>query len=216
MNERIKQAIDHTQLQQTATWAQIKVLCDEAMTNQVASVCIAPCFVKRAKAYMADQMAICTVIGFPNGYQSTEVKLYETKMALADGADEIDMVINLGDLKAGDDEAVSSEIKAIKALCNEKILKVIIETCYLSEAEKIKMCAIITCSGADYIKTSTGFGSGGATEADIALFKAHLGPDVKIKAAGGIKSLAMAEIFLQMGVSRLGSSSLLEKCLSEA
>jgi deoxyribose-phosphate aldolase len=207
--EKIIKAVDHTLLVQTATWEQIKTICDEGMEYRTASVCIPPSFVKRAKEYVNGTLAICTVIGFPNGYSTTEVKVFETKDAIANGADEIDMVINIGDLKDKRYDAILDEIKAIKAACGEKILKVIIETCLLTEEEKVKMCEIISNSGADYIKTSTGFSTGGAKEADLRLFAANVSKAVKIKAAGGIKNLETAELFMEIGASRLGTSSII-------
>lgn len=204
--QNILSKCDHTLLAQTATWEEIKSLCDDGMKYHTASVCIPPSFVKRAKEYVGDRLKICTVIGFPNGYSTTPVKICETSDALHNGADEIDMVINIGELKAGNDEYVLDEIRAIKAVCGDKILKVIIETCLLTEEEKIKMCKIITKAGADYIKTSTGFSKAGATFEDIELFAANIGPNVRMKAAGGISSLEDAERFIQLGASRLGTS----------
>ena len=207
---KILSVVDHTLLAQTATWEQIKQLCDEGMEYKTASVCIPPSFVKRAKEYVGDKLAICTVIGFPNGYSTTDVKVFETKDAITNGADEIDMVINIGDLKDKRYDEVLTEIKAIKAACNNKILKVIIETCLLTDDEKIEMCKIVTNAGADFIKTSTGFSTGGATESDLRLFASHVGEGVKIKAAGGIKSLETAELFMEIGASRLGTSSIVK------
>lgn len=197
---------DHTLLAQTATWEDIRAVCDDGMKYGTASVCIPPCYVKAAKDYVGDKLAICTVIGFPNGYETTAVKVYETEDAVKNGADEIDMVINIGALKAGEDAAVLDEIKAVKAACHGKLLKVIIETCLLTDDEKIRMCNIVTESGAEYIKTSTGFSTAGATRDDIRLFAAHIGPGVKMKAAGGISSLEDAQDFLDLGASRLGTS----------
>lgn len=207
--QKIVMAVDHTLLSQTSTLEQIKKVCDEAMEYKTASVCIPPSFVKRAKEYTCGKLAICTVIGFPNGYSTTEVKIFETKDAITNGADEIDMVINIGDLKDKRYDAILEEIMSIKAACDGRILKVIIETCLLTEEEKVKMCEIVTKSGADFIKTSTGFSSGGANEADLRLFAANIGKDVKIKAAGGIKSLETAELFMEIGASRLGTSSII-------
>lgn len=207
---RILEACDHTLLKQTATWEQIRVLCDEAMEYHTASVCIPPCYVKQAKDYVGDKMKICTVIGFPNGNMTTAVKVWETTDAIANGADEIDMVINIGMLIAGDEDYVKNEIREIKKACRGRILKVIIETCLLSEEDKVNMCRIVTETGADYIKTSTGFSSGGATFEDIALFAEHVGPQVKIKAAGGIGSFEDAEKFLALGASRLGTSRIVK------
>ena len=197
---------DHTLLAQTSTWSQIKTLCDEGMRYQTASVCIPPSFVAQAKAYVGENLKICTVIGFPNGYNTTEVKVFETKDAIAKGADEIDMVINIGKLKDGLDDEVCEEIKAIKAACGEKILKVIIETCLLTEDEKLRMCKIVTKAGADYIKTSTGFSKAGATLEDVRLMRENVGKEVLVKAAGGISGLEDAQNFLDIGASRLGTS----------
>lgn len=201
---------DHTLLAQTATWDDIKAICDDGMKYQTASVCIPPCYVKKAKEYVGDKLAICTVIGFPNGYNTTAVKEFETKDALANGADEIDMVINIGALKAGDDEYVLNEIKTLKKACGNKILKVIIETCLLTDEEKIKMCRIVTEAGADFIKTSTGFSKAGATFADIKLFSKNIGEGVKMKAAGGISSMDDAEEFIRLGAERLGTSRIVK------
>lgn len=201
---------DHTLLAQTATWDDIKAICDDGMKYQTASVCIPPCYVKKAKEYVGDKLAICTVIGFPNGYNTTVVKEFETKDALANGADEIDMVINIGALKAGDDEYVLNEIKTLKKACGNKILKVIIETCLLTDEEKIKMCRIVTEAGADFIKTSTGFSKAGATFADIKLFSKNIGEGVKMKAAGGISSMEDAEEFIRLGAERLGTSRIVK------
>lgn len=206
--QKILSAVDHTLLAQTATWEQIRTICDEGLQYHTASVCIPPSFVSRARQYVGDRLRVCTVIGFPNGYNETAVKVFETQTAVSSGADEIDMVINLGDLKDGNDEFVLNEIMAVRATCEGKILKVIIETCLLTREEKIKMCRIVTESGADFIKTSTGFSSGGATAEDIALFAEHVGKGVRIKAAGGIKSLEDAEKFMELGASRLGTSSI--------
>ncbi len=197
---------DHTLLLQTATWDEIRAICDDGMKYKTASVCIPPCYVKQAKEYVGDRLAICTVIGFPNGDSTTAVKCFETAEALREGADEIDMVIHVGDLKAGNDDKILEEIRAIKAVCGDKILKVIIETCLLNEDEKLRMCRIVTESGADYIKTSTGFSTGGATREDVALMRANVGAHVKVKAAGGIASLQDAEDFINLGADRLGTS----------
>lgn len=202
--------VDHTLLAQTSTWEQIKQTCDDAVKYKAASACIPPSFVKRAKEHVGENLAICTVIGFPNGYMTTPVKVFETKAALEDGADEIDMVINIGDLKDGNHEAVLSEISQIKAACGEKILKVIIETCLLTEEEMIVMCDLVTRAKADYIKTSTGFSTSGAKREDIILFRKHLGENVKIKAAGGISSLEDAEEFIVLGADRLGTSRIIK------
>ena len=203
--------IDHTQLKQTADWASIQKLCDEAIEGGAASVCIPPCYVKQAADYVEGKMKICTVIGFPNGYQTTTVKLVETKEALADGAEEIDMVINLCDVKNGNFANVAHEIKALKQACGNRVLKVIVETCFLTEEEKVTLCHIVTEAGADYIKTSTGFGSGGATIEDVELFRKECGAEVKIKAAGGIRSQEDAEKMIAAGADRLGSSALLKR-----
>ncbi|MDD3337987.1 MAG: deoxyribose-phosphate aldolase [Lachnospiraceae bacterium] len=201
---------DHTLLLQPSTWAEIRQICDDAMHYQTASVCIPASFVKQAKEYVGNKMQICTVIGFPNGYNTTAVKEFETKDALANGADEIDMVINIGWVKDKKYEEVQREIAVLKDACGDKILKVIIETCLLTEEEKIKMCQVVTAAGADYIKTSTGFSTAGATFADVELFAKHVGPKVKIKAAGGISSLADAERFIELGASRLGTSRIVK------
>ena len=197
---------DHTLLAQTATWEEIRAICDDGMKYQTASVCIPPSYVKRAKEYVGNRLKICTVIGFPNGYNTTAVKCAETADALQNGADEIDTVINLGDLKDGNDETILLELRALKELCGDKILKVIIETCLLTEEEKLRMCRIVTESGADYIKTSTGFSTGGATRADVALMRANVGKAVKVKAAGGISNLEDAQDFINLGADRLGTS----------
>ncbi len=208
--KKILAACDHTLLLQGATWEEIKGICDDAIRYQTASICIPPCYIAQAKDYVGDRMQICTVIGFPNGNMTTESKVFETKDALEKGADEIDMVINIGRLKAGEYDYVLDEIRAIRKACEGHILKVIIETCLLTDAEKIKMCELVTASGADYIKTSTGFSTGGATFDDVKLFAAHVGPNVKIKAAGGISSLEDAEHFLELGASRLGTSRIVK------
>ena len=204
--QNILSKCDHTLLAQTATWQQIKKICDEGIQYATASVCIPPCFVKQAKEYVGERLKICTVIGFPNGYNTTAVKVFETQDAIKNGADEIDMVINIGLLRAGADEAVCEEIQAIKSACGDKLLKVIIETCLLTEEEKIRMCKIVTEAGADYIKTSTGFSTAGATLADVKLMKANVGEKVLVKAAGGISGLEDAQSFLDNGASRLGTS----------
>lgn len=202
--------VDHTLLLQTATWEEIRALCDDAMHWGTASVCIPPCYVRQAKEYVGGRMKVCTVIGFPNGNHTTASKVFETEDAVANGADEIDMVINIGMVKAGNYDFVMEEIRAVRAACHDRLLKVIIETCLLTEAEKIKMCEIVTESGADYIKTSTGFSAAGATFADVELFAAHVGLDVRIKAAGGISSMEDAERFLELGASRLGTSRIVK------
>jgi deoxyribose-phosphate aldolase len=206
----IFEKVDHTLLLQTATWDEIKQICDDAITYGVASVCIPPSYVKQAKEYVKDKMAVCTVIGFPNGYNTTAVKVFETKDAIAGGADEIDMVINIGLLKDKKYDEVLEEIRQIKAACEGHILKVIIETCLLTEEEKIKMCDIVNRSGADFIKTSTGFSKNGATFEDVALFAQHINSSVRIKAAGGISSFDDAEKFIELGASRLGTSRIVK------
>ena len=201
---------DHTLLSQTATWEDIKTVCDDGIKYATASVCIPASYVKEAKAYVGDKVKICTVIGFPNGYSTTRVKVFETEDAIKNGADEIDMVINIGLLKDKRYDEVSDEIKRIKNACADKILKVIIETCLLTKEEKIKMCEIVSRSGADYIKTSTGFSSAGATKEDVSLFREHIAEGVKIKAAGGISSLEDAEEFIKLGAARLGTSRIVK------
>ena len=213
MKEEILKKVDHTLLKQTSTWEDIKKLCDDAIKCNTASVCIPPCFVKQAKEYVGDKMKICTVIGFPNGYNLTKVKMYETEKAVEDGADEIDMVINVGKLKEKNYDYILNEINGIKSKCNGRILKVIIETCLLTEEEKIKMCEIVSQSDADYIKTSTGFSTDGATLEDIELFKKHMKNGKKIKAAGGIKNFDDAEEFVKAGADRLGTSRLVAEML---
>ena len=201
---------DHTLLAQTATWADIKGICDDGMRYKTASVCIPAAFVKQAKEYVGDRLAICTVIGFPNGYATTASKCFMASDAVDNGADEVDMVINIGWAKEGKWDAITAEIAAIKAACKGKLLKVIIETCLLTDEEKIALCKCVSDSGADYIKTSTGFSTAGATFHDVALFAAHVAPHVKIKAAGGISSLADAEEFIRLGASRLGTSRIVK------
>ena len=201
---------DHTLLAQTATWDEIKAICDDGIKYQTASVCMPPCYVKRASEYANGRVKICTVIGFPNGYNTTAVKEFETKDAIANGADEIDMVINIGQLKAGNYDYVENEIRTLKNACGEKILKVIIETCLLTDEEKVKMCELVTEAGADFIKTSTGFSKAGATFADIELFAKHVGKNVRMKAAGGISSIEDAEKFVELGASRLGTSRIVK------
>lgn len=208
-NEVLKH-VDHTLLTQGATWEEIKQICDDAVEFQTASVCIPPSYVKQASEYLGDRIPVCTVIGFPNGYMTTAVKEFETKDAIANGAKEIDMVINIGWLKDQKYELLEEEIRKLKAACGDKILKVIIETCLLTEDEKIKMCEIVTQAGADYIKTSTGFSKAGATFEDIELFAKHIGTNVKMKAAGGISSMADAEKFLELGADRLGTSRMIK------
>ena len=197
---------DHTLLAQNATWEEIKAICDDGMKYKTASVCIPASFVKQASDYVAGKLAICTVIGFPNGYATTASKCFMASDAVANGAEEVDMVINIGWAKEGKWEEITKEIAAIKEACHGKLLKVIIETCLLTDEEKIALCKCVSDSGADYIKTSTGFSKAGATFADVELFAKHIGPDVKIKAAGGISSLEDAEKFIELGASRLGTS----------
>ena len=208
--EKILAACDHTLLLQGSTWDEIRVICDDAMKYKTASICIPPCYVKAAYEYMGGKIPVCTVIGFPNGNMTTATKVFETEDALKNGAEEIDMVINIGMLKAGDDDYVLNEIKEIKKACGDHILKVIIETCLLTDEEKIRMCEIVTKAGADYIKTSTGFSTSGATFDDVKLFKEHVGENVKIKAAGGISSLEDAEKFMALGADRLGTSRIVK------
>lgn len=208
--KEILSTVDHTLLLQGSTWEEIKLICDDGMKYGVASVCIPPSFVKRASEYVDNKLAICTVIGFPNGYNTTEVKVFETKNAIENGAAEIDMVINIGLVKEKNYSAITEEIKAIKNACGDKILKVIIETCLLTDEEKIELCKCVTDAKADYIKTSTGFSTNGATLEDIILFKENVGPEVKIKAAGGVSSLESAEEFIKAGSSRLGTSRIVK------
>ena len=205
-SKEIIKHVDHTLLAQTATWEEIRQICDDAISYGTASVCIPPSYVKQVKEYVQDRMTVCTVIGFPNGYMTTKAKAFETKDALENGADEIDMVINLGWVKDKKYDCIEDEIRILKKECGEKILKVIIETCLLTEEEKIRMCEIVTRAGADYIKTSTGFSKAGATFEDIELFSKHVGTNVKVKAAGGISSFEDAEKFLELGADRLGTS----------
>ena len=207
--------VDHTLLTQTATWEEIRQICDDAKQYGTASVCIPPSYVKQVKAYVKDRMAVCTVIGFPNGYMTTAAKEFETKDALQNGADEIDMVINIGWAKDGKFDLVEEEIRTLKKACGDKILKVIIETCLLTDEEKIKMCQAVTNAGADYIKTSTGFSKAGATFEDIKLFSEHIGKGVKMKAAGGISSMEDAEKFLALGADRLGTSRIVKLVKNE-
>lgn len=207
---KILSAVDHTLLTQNATWEDIKQILDDGIKYNVASACLPASYVKKAKEYVGDKLPICTVIGFPNGYSTTAVKIFETEDAIKNGADEIDMVINITDVKNENFDAILEEIKDIHKACNGKILKVIIETCLLTEEEKIKMCEIVTKSGAEYIKTSTGFSTGGATFNDIALMKKYVGKDVKIKAAGGISSLDDAAKFMELGADRLGTSRIVK------
>ena len=213
VNEILKH-VDHTLLLQGATWEEIRQICDDGIKYQTASVCIPPCYVKQASEYVQGKVAICTVIGFPNGNMTTKTKEFETKDAIENGADEIDMVININRVKDDRFEEVLQEVKEIRAACEGKVLKVIIETCLLTKEEKIKMCEIVTKAGADYIKTSTGFSTGGATFEDVALLQKHVGDSVKVKAAGGISSLEDAERFLRLGADRLGTSRLIALCKS--
>ena len=206
----ILEHVDHTLLAQDATWEEMKLVCDDAVKYHTASVCIPPSYVKRASDYLKGRVKVCTVIGFPNGYNTTTVKEFETKDAIANGADEIDMVINIGWLKEGLYDEIKKEISTLKKACGANTLKVIIETCLLTDEEKVKMCEIVTASGADYIKTSTGFSKGGATFEDIALFAKNVGKNVKIKAAGGISSIDDAEKFMQLGAERLGTSRIVK------
>lgn len=208
--KEIVKKVDHTLLTQTATWAEIRQILDDGIAYGTASACIPASYVKQAADYVAGKLPICTVIGFPNGYHTTAVKVYETKDAIANGAAEIDMVINIGWLKDGRYEAIEDEIRQIHKACGGKILKVIIETCLLTEDEKIRMCEIVTHAGAEYIKTSTGFSTAGATFEDVKLMRAHVGKNVKIKAAGGIASLDDAEEFIRLGADRLGTSRMIK------
>ena len=207
--------VDHTLLTQGATWDEIKAICDDGMRYKTASVCIPASYVKAAKDYVGDGLKICTVIGFPNGYSTTETKCFETDDAIKNGADEIDMVINIGWLKDKRYDDILNEIKQIKSVCGERVLKVIIETCLLTDEEKKKMCEIVSLSGADYIKTSTGFSTSGATKEDIVLFAANVSRSVKIKAAGGISSIADAEDFINLGADRLGTSRIVKAAKNE-
>ena len=208
--KKLLAAVDHTLLSQSATWADIQAVCDDGIKFAAASACIPASYVKQAKEYVGDALPICTVIGFPNGYSTTAVKCFEAEDAVKNGADEIDMVINIGWVKDKKWDDLLQEIQAVKAACGGKLLKVIIETCLLTDEEKIKMCEIVSNSGADFIKTSTGFAGGGATREDVSLFAQHVAPHVKIKAAGGISSLQDAEDFLALGASRLGTSRIVK------
>ena len=208
--KEILSCVDHTLLNVNATWDEIRLICDDGMKYGCASVCIPPSYVKRAKEYVGDKIAVCTVIGFPNGYNTTAVKCFEAESAVNDGADEIDMVINIGFVKDGRFDEVLSEINAVKKACKGRLLKVIIETCLLTENEKIKMCEVVSASDADYIKTSTGFSTGGATKDDVILFAKHCREALKIKAAGGISSVEDAEAFMNLGASRLGTSRIVK------
>ena len=202
--------LDHTLLKQTATWEEVRRICEEGIQYHTASVCIPPCYVKKAKEFVQNRMKICTVIGFPNGNTTTTVKVFETRDAVENGADEIDMVVNLGMVKAGEYEQILGEIRAVKEACDGRLLKVIIETCLLTKEEKTELCRIVTESGAEYIKTSTGFSTGGATFADVELMRKCVGRQVKVKAAGGISSVEDAEKFLALGADRLGTSRLIK------
>lgn len=206
-NQELYAHVDHTQLKAFATWQDIVTLCDEAVKYKTASVCVPPCYIKRIHDKYGDAVNVCTVIGFPLGYSVTEAKVVEAKEAIKDGASEVDMVININDAKNGDFDKIEEEIKEIKAACGDKILKVIIETCYLTDEEKVKLCGCVTRAKADYIKTSTGFGTNGATYEDVALFAKNVGKDVKIKAAGGIRTREDMEEFMRLGADRLGTSS---------
>lgn len=207
---KILSTVDHTLLSQGATWEEIRAVCDDGMKYRAASVCIPASYVRQAKEYVGDKLAVCTVIGFPNGYSTTAAKCFETEDAVRNGADEIDMVINIGWAKDKKWDALLEEIRAVKAACGGRVLKVIIETCLLTGEEKVKLCEIVSNSGADFIKTSTGFAGGGATREDVALFAKHVAPHVKIKAAGGISSLQDAEDFIRLGASRLGTSRIVK------
>lgn len=204
--KEILKRVDHTLLKAYATWEDIVTLCEEAIANETASVCVPPAYIKRIHDTYGEKITICTVVGFPLGYSVTEAKIAETRKAIEDGADEIDMVVNISDVKNGLYQKVEEEIRALKEVCKDKILKVIIETCYLTNDEKIAMCKAVTDAGADYIKTSTGFGTGGAVLEDIRLFKKHIGPNVKIKAAGGISTREDLEAFVKEGCDRIGTS----------
>ncbi len=208
--QEILSKCDHTLLTQTATWAEIKAICDDGMKYHTASICIPASFVKQAREYVGDKLPICTVIGFPNGYDTTAAKCFMATDAVENGAEEVDMVINIGWAKEGKWDAITAEISAVKAACKGKLLKVIIETCLLTDAEKIALCKCVSDSGADYIKTSTGFSKAGATFHDVELFAQNVAPHVKIKAAGGISSLEDAEKFIQLGASRLGTSRIVK------
>ena len=200
------QKVDHTQLKAFATWEDMKTLCEEAIAYQTASVCVPPCYIKRIHDTYGEKINICTVVGFPLGYSVTQAKVAEVEQALKDGCNEIDMVVNISDVKNGLFDKVEEEIRTLKAACGEHILKVIIETCYLTEEEKIALCKAVTNAGADYIKTSTGFGTDGATKEDIELFKKHIGPNVKMKAAGGVSTVEDLEMFINLGCDRIGTS----------
>lgn len=209
MNQKeLLSRVDHTLLTQTATWPQVQAICDQAIACGCASACIPPRYVKRAAEYVGNRLKICTVIGFPNGYSTPEMKVFETEDAIRNGADEIDMVMDIGLAKAGDWEGVLTEIKAVKASCQGRILKVIVEACQLTQEEKIAACRVVSMSGADFIKTSTGFAQGGATVEDVKLFREHISPDVRIKAAGGIRTFEQAQAMVDAGADRIGASAL--------
>ena len=208
--ENILAHVDHTSLSPSATWKDIQVLCDDAIKYKTASVCIPPCYVNKAKEYVGDNMAVCTVIGFPNGYNTMQTKLFEAADAIQNGADELDMVINIGQLMEKNYGAVLAEIISIKKVCEDRVLKVIIETALLSEEEKIQMCEFITCAQADFIKTSTGFANAGATREDIELFSHHIGNGVRMKASGGIRTIKDAEDYLNLGCDRIGTSAIVK------
>ncbi len=209
-HQEILSRCDHTLLKQDATWEQIKTLCDDGIRFFCASVCIPAAYVERAAQYVGDKLKICTVIGFPNGYSTTETKVFETEDAISHGADEIDMVVNVGWVKDQRWDDILTELKAVKSVCQGRILKVIIETCLLTDTEKLKLCELVSLSGADFIKTSTGFSTGGATREDVALLRKHVAPTVKVKAAGGIRTLQDAEDFIALGADRLGTSAIVK------
>lgn len=215
MREEMLSKVDHTQLKAFATWEDIQKLCEEALEFHTASVCVPPAYIKRIHDTYGDRINICTVVGFPLGYSVTEAKAAEVKKALEDGCNEIDMVVNISDVKNGLYDKVEQEIRTLKGLCGDHILKVIIETCYLTEEEKIAMCKAVTNAGADYIKTSTGFGTDGATKEDVELFKKHIGSKVKIKAAGGVSTLEDLEMFINLGCDRIGTSRAVGLCKGE-
>ena len=215
-HKEILKHVDHTILTTTATWAQVKALCDEGMRYETASVCIPASFVKRAANYVDGKLKLCTVIGFPNGYSTTAVKVFETEDAIRNGADEIDMVINLGMVKDGNWDGVLDEIRAIKGSCKGRVLKVIVEACQLTQEEKLEACRVVSQAGADFIKTSTGFSTGGATQLDVALFRANVAPNVRVKAAGGIRTWEDARAFLDLGADRLGTSALVSLAKQES
>ena len=214
-NQEILSRLDHTILTPTATWEQVKTVCDEGLALSTACVCVPPRFVKKAAEYLGNRLKVCTVVGFPNGYSTPEVKVFETEDAIRNGADEIDMVINLGLAKAGDWEGVLEEIKAVKFSCQGRILKVIVEACQLTQEEKVAACRVVSMSGADFIKTSTGFSTGGATVEDVKLFREHVSPDLRIKAAGGIHTFQQAQALLEAGADRIGASALAAAALGK-